>query len=91
MRSVNGKVVLITGGANGIGAEVARRLHGKGAKLVLTDLDEGLLTEVASRLGGGLGESTTLKSVPEFVPKMDAEVAALGRSMSARTEALEKR
>ena len=42
MRSVNGKVVLITGGANGIGAEVARRLHGKGAKLVLTDLDEGI-------------------------------------------------
>jgi len=51
MSSVNGKVVLITGGANGIGAEVARRLHGKGAKLVLTDLDEVLLKEVATRLG----------------------------------------
>lgn len=48
---MNGKVVLITGGANGIGAEVARRLHGKGAKLVLTDLDEVLLKEVATRLG----------------------------------------
>ena len=51
MGSVNGKVVLITGGANGIGAEVARRLHEKGAKLVLTDLDEVLLKEVATRLG----------------------------------------
>ena len=51
MSSVNGKVVLITGGANGIGAEVARRLHDKGAKLVLTDLDEVLLKEVATRLG----------------------------------------
>ena len=40
MGSVNGKVALITGGANGVGAEVARRLHAKGAKLVLTDLDE---------------------------------------------------
>ena len=48
---MNGKVVLITGGANGIGAEVARRLHEKGAKLVLTDLDEVLLKEVATRLG----------------------------------------
>ena len=52
MRSVNGKVVLITGGANGIGAEVARRLHDKGAKLVLTDIDETLLKEVGARLGG---------------------------------------
>ena len=51
LSSVSGKVVLITGGANGIGAEVARRLHRKGAKLVLTDLDEGQLKEVAGRLG----------------------------------------
>ena len=51
MGSVSGKVALITGGANGIGAEVARRLHAKGAKLVLTDLDEVLLKEVATRLG----------------------------------------
>ena len=49
MGSVNGKVALITGGANGVGAEVARRLHAKGAKLVLTDLDEGQLKEVAPR------------------------------------------
>jgi len=52
MGSVNGKVVLITGGANGIGAEVARRLHGRGARLVLTDIDEGQLKEVAGRLDG---------------------------------------
>ena len=51
MGSVNGKVVFITGGATGIGAEVARRLHEKGAKLVLTDLDEGRLKEVAAALG----------------------------------------
>jgi NAD(P)-dependent dehydrogenase (short-subunit alcohol dehydrogenase family) len=51
MSSVNGKVALITGGANGVGAEVARRLHAKGAKLVLTDLDEGQLKEVAAALG----------------------------------------
>lgn len=51
MGSVNGKVALITGGANGVGAEVARRLHAKGAKLVLTDLDEVQLKDVATRLG----------------------------------------
>lgn len=51
MGSVKGKVALITGGANGVGAEVARRLYEKGAKLVLTDVDEALLKEMATRLG----------------------------------------
>jgi len=50
MGSVNGKVALITGGANGVGAEVARRLHDKGARVVLTDVDDVLLKEVATRL-----------------------------------------
>jgi NAD(P)-dependent dehydrogenase (short-subunit alcohol dehydrogenase family) len=52
MGSVTGKVALITGGANGIGEEVARRLHGKGATVVLTDLDRDRLEDVAARLGG---------------------------------------
>src|SRR6202163_3278549 len=55
MSSVTDKVVFITGGANGIGAEVARRLHAKGAKLVLTDLDEVLLKDVATQLGEDRG------------------------------------
>jgi NAD(P)-dependent dehydrogenase (short-subunit alcohol dehydrogenase family) len=52
MSSVRGKVVLITGGGNGIGAEVARRLHQRGAKLVLTDVDANRLEQTATRLGG---------------------------------------
>lgn len=51
MTSVHGKVALITGGANGIGAEVARRLHAKGTRLILTDLDTQQLEGVAARLG----------------------------------------
>lgn len=45
------RVVFITGGAHGIGAEVARRLHARGAALVLTDLDEPALQAVADELG----------------------------------------
>ncbi|WP_205873323.1 SDR family oxidoreductase [Mycobacterium camsae] len=52
MTSVQGKVVLITGAGRGIGAEVARRLHNKGAKLVLTDLGEAELMSIAAELGG---------------------------------------
>lgn len=51
MTSVRGKVVVITGGARGVGEELARRLHAKGAKLVLTDLDEGPLAALAAALG----------------------------------------
>ncbi len=51
MTSVNSQVVFITGGGQGIGAEVARRLHNKGAKLVLTDLDAAELAALAAELG----------------------------------------
>ncbi len=51
MTSLQGKVVFITGGAGGIGAEVARRLRTKGAKLVLTDLDKAELAARAAELG----------------------------------------
>ena len=51
MMSLQDKVVFITGGARGIGAEVARRLRDKGAKLVLTDLDKAELSALAAELG----------------------------------------
>jgi NAD(P)-dependent dehydrogenase (short-subunit alcohol dehydrogenase family) len=72
MSSVNGKVVLITGGANGVGAELARGLHAKGAKLVLTDLDEIPLKDVASRL-----DEDRVLSVVADVRDMSAMQAAV--------------
>jgi NAD(P)-dependent dehydrogenase (short-subunit alcohol dehydrogenase family) len=48
MGAVNRKVALITGGARGVGAEVARRLHERGANLVLTDVDEGALHDIGA-------------------------------------------
>lgn len=51
MAGVNSQVVFITGGAHGIGAEVARRLHSRGAKLVLTDLDGSALKQLSAELG----------------------------------------
>lgn len=51
MTSLQDKVVLITGGARGIGAQVARRLGNRGAKLVLTDLNDAELTALAAEIG----------------------------------------
>jgi hypothetical protein len=51
----------------------------------------GLLRWLKPLLATPFGESQTIKSTADLLPRMDAEVAALGRSMSARTESLEKK
>ena len=48
---LDGRTVLITGGAGGIGSETARLLLAEGAACVLTDLDEGDLRRAVDRLG----------------------------------------
>ena len=48
---MDGKVVLITGAARGIGAETARLLARRGAKLALLDLDRDALDGLASECG----------------------------------------
>lgn len=48
---LNGRVVLITGGARGIGAEIARQSAQRGAKVALVGLEKELLEELAEELG----------------------------------------
>lgn len=50
MKNVLGKVVLVTGGAMGIGRSVAERFAREGAKVVLWDVDAEALGETARRL-----------------------------------------
>lgn len=48
-----GKVAIVTGGASGIGAAFARRLHGEGAAVLIADLDAAGGEALASELGAG--------------------------------------
>ena len=79
MTSLQDKVVFITGGARGIGAEVATRLRSKGAKLVLTDLDKDALETFAIQLGG-----------VEYVLPIAADVRDLPAMQAAAEQAVER-
>jgi len=52
-RSLNGKVVAITGGARGIGKATATALVHKGCRVAIGDLDLELAERTAAELGGG--------------------------------------
>jgi len=74
MSNLKNKVVLITGGARGIGAATARSIAAKGGKLVLTDVDQEPLDALAAELGA----ENVLAIVADVtdLPSMEAAVAA---------------
>jgi len=52
MFDLTGKTALVTGATGGIGAEIARALHGAGAHVVLSGTREAVLADLATELGG---------------------------------------
>ena len=52
--SLEGKAIIVTGAASGIGKETAKLLHELGAKLLLLDLNEEGLAEMNNSLGKGV-------------------------------------
>ena len=52
MTRFQGKTVLVTGGAKGIGAATATRLASEGATVVVADFDESAAQETAQAIGG---------------------------------------
>jgi len=60
-KSVKGEVVLITGAASGLGRRMAIKFAALGAKLVLWDVNEAGLSEVAKKITESGGTASTYK------------------------------
>jgi NAD(P)-dependent dehydrogenase (short-subunit alcohol dehydrogenase family) len=80
MASLDTQVVFITGAAHGIGAALARRLHEKGAKLVLTDVDDAAVAAFATELGSDrvLALSADVRDLPALQAAADKGVERFG-------------
>ncbi len=59
--SFNGKVVIVSGAASGIGAAVCRRFAAAGAKIGLLDMDEAGVTAAAGRLRAAGADAVGIK------------------------------
>ena len=71
--SLDGKVVLLTGAARGIGFATARLMHARGASIAVVDLDQDQAGEAAERIGP---RALALAADVTDTAAMDAAVAA---------------
>ena len=80
---IQGKVVLITGGGTGLGAEMARHLAGKGARVAIAARRKEKLDEVVAEIAKAGGEARAypldVADKHQFKSVVDKVVADFGR------------
>jgi 3-oxoacyl-[acyl-carrier protein] reductase len=80
MFDLTGKTALVTGATGGIGAEIARALHARGAHVVLSGTREAVLQDLAQQLGDRTSAVAANLSEPAAVDGLiDAAEAAAGK------------
>ena len=73
-----GRTAVVTGGASGIGMDVATRLAAEGAKVCLWDLKEDALAQAKARSGAADARALDIADPGRGARAMDESVAALG-------------
>ena len=75
---LEGRRVFITGAARGIGAETARRLHARGARVALAGLEPELLAQVAAECGDAPWFECDVTDRAQVEDAVDGAVERLG-------------
>src|SRR6478752_3526049 len=76
--SLQGKTLFITGGASGIGAEVARQAAAKGAKLALVDVDGEAATRTAAALPNAIAITADVRDYEALEAAVEETIEAFG-------------
>ena len=76
--SLEGRRVLITGAARGIGAALARRLHERGARVALVGLEDDLLADAAADCGDAPWEHCDVADREQVERAVENAVGKLG-------------
>ena len=76
MKDLAGKVVFVTGGGSGLGLAMARAFAGKGAKIVLADVDAGALAAAEQDFVG--------RNVPVLTTELDVTDRAAFEAAAAQ-------
>ena len=80
MGRMTGKVALISGGAEGIGAEVGRRIVAEGGAVMLGDVQLAKAEALAAELGGNAGAvQLDVRNLAEWEAAVQATVARFGK------------
>src|SRR5947209_758234 len=77
-KRLDGRVVLVTGAAQGIGAVYARRLVAEGAKVVVADVDEPGAQRTASEVGA-LAVQVDVSNVESVTRMVETALDEFGR------------
>jgi NAD(P)-dependent dehydrogenase (short-subunit alcohol dehydrogenase family) len=79
LQGLDGKVVLVTGAAGGIGSAACRRLSDEGARVVVSDIDEQAAVAVAGSLAGdAVGVGADISTAAGAAAAVAAAVEAFG-------------
>jgi NAD(P)-dependent dehydrogenase (short-subunit alcohol dehydrogenase family) len=72
------RLAVVTGAGSGIGAAIARELAARGARVVVTDIDEAAAQRVAAELDGALARRLDVTDVASIEAVADEATTSLG-------------